>query len=225
MLETNITYSDLLRYESSLSNLDTSFFSNGATKISEAKIVLESLIKNRGLKLRNLCKRLTLTDAVKSEEDEIERTRLVITINSNTGLYSFILSGTNDESSETWTTVTSFNDSSETWQNITALNSDGLNTITTQFADTYKYYKLTKTGTVTYSAYLIETSFELPLIYLALQMIFQELQALVNDNWEEKAKYYAMMFEATFKNVIYSYDEDENGEAETTTYNRATFRR
>lgn len=201
MLESGITYADLLKRETELGSFYTT--SELTQFLKDAKIQLEDIIKNRGQKLKNLCKRLSLTNAIKSEEDLIERLRLVVTASGVSGSFTVAFEGTNDDSSETYSTITPD----------TTLSFVTNTTISTLFHDSYRFYKLTKTGTGTISAYLVETSFELCHAYLALMLAYKSLVALNGDTWEGKSKEYESKFELAAQHMNYSYDEDEDGEA------------
>lgn len=205
MLRTSITTTDITNLEPALADFYRTSQTDYATQILNAKQQMEVDLKNRGRELRKLCPTFSLTDATKSDEDEIERTRLVLVITAVTNTATFVLQGTNDDSSETYTTI-STNDT---------LSYTTTGTKTTTFSDTFKYYKLTKTGTVTYTAYLVERSFELPHIYLTIALIYKSLQALVSDMWEAKAEHYMTMYRDSIERTLFSYDEDLDGDADS----------
>lgn len=205
MLRTSITTTDITNLEPALADYYRTGQTDYATQILNAKQHMEVDLKNRGRELRKLCPVLSLTDATKSDEDEVERTRLDIIITAVTGTATFAFQGTNDDSSETWTTI-STNDS---------LSYTTTGTKTTTFSDTYKYYKLTKTGTVTYTARLVERSFELPHKFLTIALIFKSLQALVSDMWEQKAEYYMDEYNKAMDRALFSYDDDLDGDADS----------
>ena len=165
--------SDLTNIEPMLADYYRTSQTDYATMLIQANDVLEMELRNRRLKLKNLETTLTLTDATKSNADEVGRTRLVLVVSAVTGTATFALQGTDDTTSETWTDITVSPTMSVTSTGTTYY----------KFYDTYDYYKLTKTGTVTYTAFLVERSFELVLAYLTISMIFRSLQALVSDMW------------------------------------------
>ena len=217
MLKSYVVTADLLTFEPMLQDYYRTSQTDFSAILIDAQDILENDIKNRGLLLRNLCKTLPLTDTVKSSEDEIERTRLVINISAVTGTATFVFQGTNNESSETWITITT----ADTMSYTTTGEKN------TTFSDTYKYYKITKTGTVTYTASLIERSFDLPKTYLAIGLIFKSFQSLVSDVWEQKAQFYMDKYEESLNRIRYSYDYNEDGTAdkEEQKLNRVTFTR
>jgi len=204
MLESGIVYGDLTAREVSLTDYLTTV--QLAQFITDARDQLESRLKSRGVKIRNLCKRLALTDATKSDEDLIERQRIYATVTGVSGTLTVALQGTNDDSDETYSTVSLD----------TALSFTTNTTLSSVFHNTFRYYKATKTGTGTITYYLVETSFELCHIYLSLMLAYKSLQALLGDVWQDKAKEYEMKFEDAFNIVVYSYDEDGDGEISDT---------
>lgn len=202
MLESGITYKDLINRESDLSNHYES--DDLIVFIADAKKQLEDVLKNRGLKLRNLCKQFSLSTS-KSIEDTVERQRIVVSATGVNDL-SIVLYGTNDESSETWTAIDT--------DDSLSLPEDGQ--VSSIFHNCFKYYKYTQSGTGTVSAYLIERSFELPHIFLSIVLAYKSLQALNGDVWESKWKDYEMKFEESLSTAAYSYDKDEDGTADDT---------
>lgn len=196
--------SDLTNIEPMLADYYRTSQTDYATMLIQANDVLEMELRNRRLKLKNLETTLTLTDATKSNADEVGRTRLVLVVSAVTGTATFALQGTDDTTSETWTDITVSPTMSVTSTGTTYY----------KFYDTYDYYKLTKTGTVTYTAFLVERSFELVLAYLTISMIFRSLQALVSDMWEDKAKFYWDLYQDALERAVYSYDANEDGIAD-----------
>lgn len=217
MLRSSITTTDITNLEPSLADYYRSGQIDYATQILNARHIMEVDIKNRGKELRKLCPKLSLTDATKSDEDDIERTRLVITVSAITGTATWVLQGTNDESSETWTSITPS----------ATLSKNATGELTVTFYDTYKYYKLTKTGTVTYTAFLVERSFELPHTYLTIALIYKSNKALLSDIWDEKAKEYMTMYYEALDRTLFSYDDDLDGDADSDSLelNRVRFTR
>jgi len=204
MLKATVVTSDLTKYEPMLADYYRTNQTDWSDILTKAHDFLENDIKARGLLLRRLCKPLRLTDATKSNEDEIERTRLTITLSGTVGTTTFAFQGTNDDSNETWTTIST----------VDALSYTTPGEKTTTFSDTYKYYKITKTGTATAVINLIERSFEMPKTFLAISMALKTLQSQVSDIWEDKSKYYLEMYYDLMKNLNYSYDEDDDGSAD-----------
>lgn len=213
MIITKVTYADLLKYEPPIvrrGDPSNTYIDEYEDFITKAKDVLTSDVKSMGYKLRYLCTPLTLTPNTKSEADYIERTRLVVVVTANTGEAVITLQGTNDESDETYSDVGT----------ITIEDQVGEQTLV--FESINKYYKISSTGTVTYTAYLVERSFELPLIYLALRMLFSSKSKIANDDYYNKSEQYRMEYESIMKSNFFSYDSDEDGKADEDEYSYQT---
>ena len=202
MLITKITHSDIIALEGELDKYLRESEIDFTEKISEAKGILEDLISHRGLLLRKICTTLPLSDSPKSDEDEIERRRVVIETTALTDEATILFEGTDDASDETWTTIKSDIVITEIGEYTFKIN------------DTYKYYRLTATGTITYTGYLVETSWELSHLYKSLELIYHSINALSGDVYSEKAMYYRDLFNSVFQNAPYSYDADDDGEVE-----------
>jgi hypothetical protein len=152
----------------------------------------------------------------KSDEDVIERRIWVVETTAVGATETFTLQGTNDESSETYTTIT-------TLEFTTATES------TTLFDDTYKFYRVNYSGTsATYSSKLVEESFHLAHIYKSLELVYSQLNARRDDNWELKMIQYRELYDKMMTNIIYSYDANLSGaisEGEDQQMIRASFSR
>jgi lysophospholipase L1-like esterase len=192
-------------------------------KIENAKKFVRQELKNNAKQLKKICVPLyfkdsagltTLTEtSVTTDEDIIERLRLVVNVSSLTGNVIFTLYGTND-------TV---------FEQVKGLSPDGtvLNNLlfTTNGTDTFiiqkafKYYYLDVSGTSTFEAYLVETTFEQPVLFKALEYIYKDLQGEPNSNFEAKSEFYAGLFNDSFQTALYSYDSDLSGTVEETEQN------
>lgn len=228
MITTRVTYLDLLKYEPPIvrrGDPSTTYAAEYDQFITQAKDILISDIKSMGYKLRLLCTPLTLTPDVKSGWDKIERTRLIADVTANLGEVTVTLQGTNDESDETWTDCGSFTvgtdliDGGED-DDIPATGEIGEQTFVID--KVFKYYKIsssaTTTGTITYTAYLVERSFELPLIYLSLYLLFSSKSKVANDDYYVKIEQYKLLYENILKSNFFSYDSDEDGKADESEY-------
>jgi len=199
MLSSYITHSDIIKREPSLEDYLRTDQLDFESLISEAKQQLTIDVKNRNIELKKLCTTLSLTNATKSDIDYGERTRLVIKPTAVTNQITGVLQGTNDTTSESYTTI--LND----------IQFAEIGEYTYTFEDVYDYYKLTLTGTVTFTAYLIERSFELPHLYLSLSLVFRQLESLNGDIYGNKAQMYFDLYRESLHNAVYSYDSDESG--------------
>ena len=223
MLRTFIDNTDLIQEAPELQDYYRTGQSNWDTTIELARDRLEREIINRGKKLRLLTSKLSLTDDTKSSEDEIyQRTRLVIVTTAVTPTPTATFKGTNDESSETWTDIPLYVNNA-----LSSISIGTTGTTTYTFRDVYKYYKLTWTGTITSTQYLVERSFELPHLFLSAHMAYKDLQRDVGGNFDDKAKYYWDMYVESLDNALYSYDVDDDGtaEADELEINRVMLRR
>lgn len=168
-------------------------------------------VKNQKVDLRKLGKRLSLQisvtktaafDGIISEVDNVERRRLVIEVVALTGDAVFSLQGSNDE--------TTFSDVKTDIQfNITG-NHIYL------FSSIYKFYRLRLISigiTITYSAYLYETTFDFPLLYLMRAKIYHSIYHRNGDDaFKEKSDTYQAKYVEKLVNTHYFYDESDDEE-------------
>jgi hypothetical protein len=229
MIDTRVTYLDLLKYEPPIvrrGDPSSTYAVEYAQFITQAKEILVSDVKSMGYKLRLLCTPLNLTLDTKSAIDNIERTRLIVDVTANSGSVTVTLRGTNDESNETWNTVDSFTVGTDLIPgegedpDTPATGATGEQTFV--FDSVYKYYEITQTplttGTITFTSYLVERSFDLPLIYLSLYLLFKSKSKIANDDYYNKAEQYRLLYENIMKSNFFSYDEDESGDVEANEY-------
>lgn len=223
MIDARVTYLDLLKYEPPIvrrGDPSTTYSVEYDQFITQAKDILTSDIKSMGYKLRLLCTPLALTLDTKSAIDNIERTRLVADVTANIGEVTVTLQGTNDETSETYYEVGYFTVGTDLTDDDPATGVLGEQTIT--FDSVYKYYKITATpltaGVITFTSYLVERSFELPLIYQSLYLLFSSKSKTANDDYYNKAEQYKTLYENIMKSNFFSYDEDESGDVEENEY-------
>lgn len=166
-------------------------------------------VKNQKIDLRKLGKRLTLESAVTktaaftgtvSEEDFVERRRLVINVTTITGNTVFALQGSNDE-------VTYYDVKTD-------IQFDSKGEHTYLFSSIYKFYKLNLTSittTITYSAYLYETTFDFPLLYLMRSKIYHSIyHRNGDDSFKEKADTYQTKYMDKLVNTHYFYDTSDD---------------
>lgn len=207
MIESHISSTDLTNNEPKLSDFLTSAQLTQVVKDAKDLLLhrLENRLPNKGYDLRRLCKRLNLTVATTSSEDTIGRRRLVLQL-SSAAANTFKLEGSNDESTFTEIFSSTVLSLSTTTSFTKVIGVDDSN------VGVFKYYKLTQvTGSTSLSlAYLVETTFELPHLYLALSMAFKKLQFLRNDAYEQQAGYYEELFNQAWDNMKYSFDSDDD---------------
>jgi hypothetical protein len=196
MIKTFVNTSTLLKFEDQLAK----YLATGQTSfdsiIDAQKDIIVQDIKNRNIKIKKLCTPLVLSTTAK--EDKIERSLFVINATSFTPTAKVKIwgcdteSGTYEEISET--TIAS---TGETPVNLTQL---------------YYFYKITTSGTITATYSLYETSFVYAHIYKSLEQIYRAKQSRVDSNSKDKAEQYNQMYEKEIEKIIFSYDEDGDGE-------------
>lgn len=225
MLKTYLTHSDIIDYEPRLDDYLGSDQDDYTDIIASAKEILTQDLKSNKLELKRLCVPLVLQESgaqstsksgAKSDQDYAERRIWVITATAIDGTSIFTLKGTNDESNETYTTVTT--------KVITEIG-----TYTVMFDDVYKYYAVDWSGTsCTYSSELVEESFFLAHLYLSLNRIYETLRANIDDLWERKAAEYMELYQKQITNISHTYDVDLDSNIDDEEINsniRVTFRR
>jgi hypothetical protein len=212
MVENFITQERIIQGEPSLDDYLRSDQIDFSSICSEAYDEYLCDMKDRRVDLRRLGLRLELpNDESLSELDVAERRRVVI---ATSGASIFTLQGTNDEDLTDIQTFT-FTESG---------------TYSFLIFNTFKYYKLVKvSGTVTYSAYMYETTFDYPLLYLMRSKIYYSLYHRNGDDaFKEKAEKYHFDY---MKKVAdkpashYYYDENDDGEVSIREASRNTIQR
>lgn len=212
MLKYTPTEADILAIENSLVDFEFAAL-DIEKKIQEAKKILNADFKNNGKQIKMLCTPLDiLTDGTKSDEDKIERLRLIVDVTSFTPVATLTLSGTNGDEDETWTEIT-----------VITIAATGE---TTELIDNpFKFYKIEETGTIVVgSAELVEDVHELPWKYKAIALLYSSYQALVGDHWSEKNEVYNQMYFDSFQRTLYSYDQNLDGEVDETELETKTVR-
>jgi len=158
-------------------------------------------MKDRQVDLRRLGLRLTIpADGTVSAEDTVERRRVVVT---SDGAITLTLKGCNT--------------SDGTYEDVKSIVITEATTVSYLIYTTYKYYKLTvASGTAAYSAYMYETTFDYPLLYLIRSKIFYSIYHRGGDDaFREKAEYYKNEYMSKVANKPashYYYDLDDDGE-------------
>lgn len=219
MIESYLTTTDINNREPDLVN----YYPNGETDwsdaIADAWEEVTQDIRDMGWNVRKLCKRYSLqtsvtktaafTGTVTSAEDYLQRLRLVVNVTAiatvRTGAsVTFKLEGTNDDGI-TYETINS------------SISVTATGNTTVVFTSCYKKYRLSITAfktitTITYSAYLVETSFERIHLYKTLEIIYRLLKRLNGDVYSDKEDKYTKMYEDKLNNTRFAYDEDDDEE-------------
>lgn len=222
MIESQLTTADINNFRAGLSDLYPGSQTDWSTQITEAwrEVVLD--IKDMGWNIRKLCKRYSLqasvtkTDvfdgAITTDEDNLQRLRLIINVTAiaTTGTgksVTFALEGTDDDGT-TWVSINS------------SISVTATGDTTVQFTDCYKKYRLRITAfttitTITYSAYLIETTFERLHLYKTLEIIYGVLRALKDDVYETDRQEWAQKYSDKLNTAQFAYDVDDDEEIST----------
>lgn len=213
MIESYLTSAEILNSEPSLADYyRTNQISWDTIKDEAWKEVVED-VRALGWDIRRLCKRLDLQDSVTktttfagevSDIDILQRLRIVINVTAKTGTgsVSFLLEGSDDE---------------ETFSTVITISITSTGNTSTVFTTPYKYYRLSITGfvgitSITYSAFLIETSFERLHKYKSLEMIYRSLIALDGDVWESKKEQYENLYKDVLQKAKFYYDANDSGD-------------
>lgn len=195
----SIKHEDIIRVENVLQSYLFNEEIDFSAKISEAKTILISDLRNRSKKLKWLNVPLSIpADGTSSDKDEIERSRIVVDVTALTDYATITISGSNSETS--------------TFTDIQTIAIIELGETTFLLDKIYSYYKASFAGTITATVELVETVWELPLTYLSISLIYQALQSLVDDNYSDKAKHYYDKYVAFLESAVYGYDWNDDGD-------------
>lgn len=201
MIENWITHARIVQGEPALDDYLMSDQSSFDDIIDEAYDEYLCDMKDRQVDLRRLGIQLTLPiDETVSAEDTVERRRIVLTVD---GLYEFTLQGCNT--------------SDGTFEDVKEIATTGAGATSYILPKTFKYYKLiVDSGSGTYSAYLYETTFDYPLLYLMRSKVFFSVYHRNGDDaFKEKAEYYKNEYKMKVSDKPashYYYDYDDSGD-------------
>ena len=201
MWRTFIKHSDVVYYEPVIAKYipDTTPF------ISRSSEMIMQKVQAKDIKLRQILIPLDLVLNA-AEEDEFERMRFVVNLSAavvTTGI-TYSLNGCNTEDG-TFLSVATITYSA---------NEYGEKSVV--FTKSYKFYKVTAnyTGVLT-ECFLVETSFDLCLIFCSLWLAFNSLVKTPNDVWSGKSLDYQQMFNDTYSELNFRVDKDESGDYDT----------
>jgi hypothetical protein len=224
MFTATVTHEDIINQEGVLdSYLREQLDWN--TKIENAKVFVRQELKNSSKQLKKLCvplyfkneddeTSLSSSGSFESEitsQDLVERLRFCVNASSVTDNVTFTLYGSNDET--TFVQVKGIKPDGTVINNI-VLTQNGEDSFVVQKA--YDYYYIWVSGTASFEAYMVETTFELPVLYKAIEYIYKDLQGEPGSNFDAKAEFYAGMYNDAFNTALYSYDKDLSGDIEDT---------
>ena len=210
MIESRITSEDIYKWQSQLIDLIPETQDDWSEQIDEAFKEVVSDIRDMGWNIRKLCKRYSLqtsvtkTDAyngvITSTEDNLQRLRIVIDVTAFDSSAEFLLQGTDDDGT-IWETA------------IESIQITEVGEKTVLFTRAYKKYRLilaSVVSTITYSAFLIETTFERLHVYKSLEIIYRALNNVQNDVYKEKQQEYMQMYNDRINIIQFAYDEDDD---------------
>jgi hypothetical protein len=198
MFKTFVTIANLVSEEPTLQN----YLENGDVDLENIlSIANEHVVNdltNRNIQLKKICTSLALIkDTV--TQDKIERKRFVIEVSEITNDCVVTLKGRNDTTSNY---VTIFND----------IILSGIGEINKLITNPYNYYymELSNVTGLTYSAYMIENAFDLPLSRYALYLAYKRLNLLSGDVYNNKADMYKEEYRMLMDNLVFSYNNNLN---------------
>jgi len=221
MIETNLVHEDIVNNEPILQNHLHDSQVDYQTAISTAYGLMVQDVKNQNHDIRKLCKRLYLQETEKtvtaetyngatSKEDRVERLRWVIKVTAlTTNPATFALQGKN-KTSDSWTTIKTV-----------IIDNKGIHKFKVLEVrpnvelEIYKYYRIQKTdstSTLTFTSYLVETTYENLHLWRSLALIFEDLVTKGEDIFRSKADKYLDMYDHYLVNNKYYYDSEDDGE-------------
>ncbi len=200
-----------------LNNFKWTIGGTAEADFSKQKASAESIVANdfvgRGYKLRLLRTPLWLREAgtsatattnhTKLSEDKVSRLRWVINVATLSGTTNtVVLAGTDDDSSETYTTLLT-----------TTLTTTG--EITGTFSKAYKFYRATtgiNSSWVDYESYLVNSTYDNLYARKWLELIFIDASKGKDNQYWQLGQDNRSEYGEIWKTTQFDYDEDESGE-------------
>src|ERR1035441_6855518 len=139
MIRTNVNNDSLLNYEPSLDRLYPKGYSDFNIQINEALRYILQELKKQKKDIKKYCTPLLVNDSV-SGEDLIERMLLVLKISSLTDNPIIVLSGCNTEDG--------------TFEDVETVAITEIGVKEVSIYNPFKYYKITSTGTISFTSEL-----------------------------------------------------------------------
>lgn len=216
MIESYLTNADILKAEPILGDE----YRSGQTTWDDLRYqsfdeMIQDL-KNQNLEVRKLCIRLSLQtsdtktatyDGSTSDQDFLNRERLVIDVTDITGTFTFAIQGRND-SDDSWSDV-------KTGISVTASTNVLINS-SSLVPKIYKFYRIritTAGTTITFSADLVEDTYTNLHRLKCLAKIFLSLITYDPDGvFERKYEKYQELYEIALQNWKFPYDENDDEE-------------
>lgn len=212
MIETYLTHDDIIAGEPALDEYLRSNQIDFNPVKDEAFRELLTDFKARDLSIRKLCKRLIVEDSgtktvaftgTTSAVDNVERLRLNISVTAITGNAFFTFQGTNDE-------VTYYD-----LFNLTISKKGLYHYLLTEVYESYRLNLISIGTTITYSAYMNETIYDLLHLYKTRYMIYRSLMATQGDIWQGKFEQYLAMYTDLLNTGRFIYDSDDDESIDT----------
>jgi len=213
MFKSFITASTLITEEPTLQKYIDEGAMNLDLILSTAEDHVINDLNNRRIQLKRINTPLALVNNTVSGKDEVERKRFVINVTAIENTCIATLKGCN---TTTGTFNTIFND----------IVIDSIGEVSRIIKEPYLYYKLelSNTTNLTYSAYMIETSFDLVITYYALYLAYKQLIVLSSDVYNNQAIFYLEEYKQSLESLVYSYNEILDSDiAEDEIYNKGSF--
>ncbi|RPI19021.1 MAG: hypothetical protein EHM58_03135 [Ignavibacteriae bacterium] len=137
---------------------------------------------------------------IASKEDKLSRMRLFVEVIELTGGEKKVtLQGSNDRFK---------------WNDVVIITFTGVEIKTVITNSIYNYYRVNTSvqdGTIDFSAYLTETTYDLFFAYKWLQLVLEDAIAGENDQYMLKAKLFAKKYEELWSNNAFFSDETRSG--------------
>jgi hypothetical protein len=190
------TQSSILTYRQAVEEKVLGDFSNRGYKFSELR---PSLV------LRSSTDTVAVDTTGASFNEEHERRRLVYNVTVRTGTTALVLQGSNDEL--TWDTITT--------QSITATGEGSF-----LFVAGYDYYRLNSTitaGTLAYTAYLTETSYDRLFAYYWIYLVLLNAGKGEDNQYTQYANVWLKLYQDEWASVALLLDD--NGVIEASSQN------
>jgi len=224
MVESFLTQNLIVRGETAIGDYLRTSQSDFANIWKETFADLLLDLDTVGLKIRQLCERLSLQTSVTktaafngaiSSQDYAQRMRLVIPVSAITGDAVFTLQGSDDDGT-TWTAVTMVADggTSATTHTISAAaTGNSANTyVITRLYEKYRLQLISIGTTVTYTAYMIEEVYTTLHREMTRRKIYETLMAQDRDVYMIKFEEYANKYKDRLAEARLRVDYTDDGD-------------
>jgi hypothetical protein len=226
MLKNFVSTDDLVEYYPTIEDYLPSSQNDYSTQINEAFNLVLNDVRSRSIDARFIHQPLDLKRAATatSEQDTLTSStettsttgthidgqqgfrRFVVNVTAISGTPTIAIQGSND---------VNIQDSTEpsNWTAITSVSPTATGESTAVFYSEHKYYRYVSTiasGTITYTAAIYETEFDVWTIYKTLHLIFKFLAKTPDDIWSERAKFYDSQYSSVVSGYKFALDSNED---------------